>query len=211
MFAVAVLTPSTGLCRLSYAQSLAHLVAYFAQVRVFEECDTQYLTTDGIEGSGIGSNYDIMVEKYLKDKKWTHILCVEDDMGFDPDCLHILARRCLPFIGANYSVNKGHPLRFTARKDGENVVTSEESTGVEEVDFIPQGFTLIAREVLEAVPKPRFLNGYSPKSGNYVSQDYYFSQQAAQMGFKPYVDHDVSKKIYHVGSYNYSYRDVKEK
>jgi len=207
---VAILTPTTGICRMGYAQSLARLCMYFAQVQVFPGIERQNLITDSVEGSGIAENYERMVEKHLNDKEihWTHFLSIEDDMGFAPDCLHILARRELSIVGANYSTNKGTPLRFCAAGIRDRVLTTADSTGVEQVSLLPQGFTLVAREVYEAVPKPWFLMGYSKASGNYVYQDYYFSEQAKAHGFKLYVDHDVSKRIRHIGTYNYTWEDA---
>lgn len=199
-FNVAVLTPSTGICRIEYAQALAKLVGYFAQVRVYEENDLQMLVTDGIIGSGIAANYENMVRKWLEDdREWTHFLSIEDDMVFPADALHNLASHCLPIVGCNYSTNKGE-LRFTARKNGKRVRTDDTSTGLEEVDLIPQGFTLVSREVYESVPLPWYTGGYM--------QDYYFSEKARNCGFKIYVDHDVSKQIYHIGPHFYGYRDA---
>lgn len=210
-FSVAVLTPSTGMCRMGYAHSLARLAMYFAKVQVFEGVEHQNLTVDSVEGSGIAENYERMVTKHLVNKQihWTHFLSIEDDMCFAPDCLHLLARHKLPIVGANYSVNKGSPLRFTAVGMGlTRCLTSEKSTGLQEVSLLPQGFTLVAREVYETIPRPWFLMGYSPKTGAYVYQDYYFSNQATKHGFKLYVDHDVSKKLGHVGPKLYGWQDA---
>lgn len=216
-FNVAVITPTTGICRMGYAQSLCRLAMYFAQVRVFEDQPIQRFIPDSIEGSGIAENYQRLVTKYLNDKDthWTHILCVEDDMGFAPDCLHILARHRLHIVGANYSTNKGAKQRFTAisyRSDEhsgvEPCVTGPDSSGLEEVSLLPQGMTLMAREVFEAIPKPWFLMGYDPSSDKYVYQDYYFSEQAKKAGFKLYVDHDVSKRLHHTGPHNYTWQDA---
>ena len=209
-FSVAILTPTTGICRMAYAQSLARLVGYFAQVRVFPDLARQMLATDSVEGSGIAANYECMVTKYLNDKdtRWTHFLSIEDDMGFLPDCLHIMARRELPIVAANYSTNKGTPLRFVSGGLGKKLPTTEDSTGLEEAGLVAQGFTLVAREVYEAIPKPWFMTGYCPETGNYVYQDYYFSEQARKAGFKLYVDHDVSKRIWHVGTKHYSWQDA---
>lgn len=195
---------------MAYAQSLARLAMYFAQVRVFPRSKRQNLTTDAVEGSGIAENYERMVSKHLADKRirWTHFLSIEDDMGFAPDCLHMLARRKLPIVGANYATNKGSPIRFTAAGLKDRVLTTKESAGVEEVSLLPQGFTLVAREVYETLPRPWFLMGYSQASGNYVYQDYYFSEQAKKHGYKLYVDHDVSKRLHHVGPKNYTWEDA---
>lgn len=207
---VAVLTPTTGLCRMGYAQSLARLVAYFSQVRVFPESDKQNLITDSVEGSGIAENYERMVRKYLADTNihWTHFLSVEDDMAFPYDGLHRLARHNLPIVGANYCTNKGSPMRFTAAGMTERCLTTSDSTGLEEVSLLPQGFTLVAREVYETLHRPWFLMGYNQESGNYVYQDYYFSEHARKHGYKLYVDHDVSKDIRHIGVKTYTYEDA---
>jgi hypothetical protein len=200
-FRVAILTPSTGICRVEYAQSLAKLVGYFSQVRVYEECDQQMLVTDSIVGSGIGVNYENMVRKWLNDDRgWTHFLSFEDDMMVPADALHRLASHRLPIVGANYSTNKGARQFFTAGLCGKRFVTDEDSTGIEEVDLIPQGFTLVAREVYETIPQPWYVGGYM--------QDYYFSERARTHGFKIYVDHDVSKETMHIGPHVYTYRDA---
>ena len=200
-FRVVVLTPSTGICRIEYAQSLAKLVGYFSQVRVYEECDEQMLVTDSIVGSGIGANYETMLRKWLADdRQWTHFLSLEDDMMVPADALHRLARHRVPIVGANYSTNKGSRQYFTAGKCGQRFVTDEHSTGIEEVDLLPQGFTLVAREVYETLPMPWYTGGYM--------QDYFFSEHARNHGFKIYVDHDVSKETYHIGPHVYTYRDA---
>lgn len=212
MFNVAILTPTTGICRMGYAQSLARLVSYFAQVRIFDDCPTQTLVTDAVEGSGIAENYENMIIRYLDDKEthWTHFLSIEDDMIFSPDNLHRLAKHKLPIVGGNYSTNKGSVLRFTASNINGRVVTYKESKGLEEVDQLPQGFTLVAREVYEKMPHPWYLMGYNMGSGNYIYQDGYFSEQARTLGYKLYVDHDVSKLLWHIGTKAYSYEDALE-
>jgi hypothetical protein len=207
-FKVAVITPTTGICRMGYAQSLAKLVMYFSQVRVFEDIENQWLTVDSIEGSGIAGNYHSMIKKYLNDTKtrWTHFLSVEDDMGFEPDVLHILARRKLPIVGCTYKTNKGWPVRFTAiaKSKVDTIDTDESKHGVEEAYVIPQGMTLVAREVFERTPKPWFMQGYNEETDTYgFAQDYYFCLQAAKVGYTPWIDHDASKRIWHIGVKNY--------
>lgn len=209
---VVVITPSTGICRMSYAQSLARMVAYFAQVQVFEGVENQWLVPDAIEGSGIAANYHEMVKRYLKDDAgWTHFLSVEDDMGFQPDVLHILARRDLPIVGCTYKTNKGWPIRWTALGiDKKPLGTDETKSGVEEAYVIPQGMTLVKREVFENTPRPWFMQGYNHETDSYThAQDYHFCLMAASAGYKCYIDHDASKKIWHVGTKNYRW-DVED-
>jgi hypothetical protein len=183
---------------------------YFAQVPIFEECKYQNLVPDSVEGSGIAENYERMVTKYLEDKEiyWTHFLSVEDDMSFPFDALHQLARHKKEIVGVNYSTNKGHTQRFTAVGLDGRMVTNEDSTGLEEASLIPQGFTLVSREVYEALPHPWFLMGYNPEHKQYVYQDYYFSVQARKAGFKLWIDHDLSKQMIHTGPKGYTYKDA---
>lgn len=212
MFNVAVLTPTTGICRMGYAQSMIRLAMYFSQARIFDDEPTQCFIPDSIEGSGIGANYEQMVLKRLEDKEihWTHFLSVEDDMCFPHDALHRLAKWKVPIVGANYSTNKGEKQKFTSMGlNNQRCVTSEDSTGLEEVRILPQGFTLVAREVYEKLERPWYLSGYCTESGAHTFPDQYFSEKAAAAGFKLYVDHDISKEIIHVGVHNYTFRDVK--
>jgi hypothetical protein len=183
---------------------------YFAQVRVFDDVEVQQLMPDAITGSGIASNYEQMVCKYLNDERvhWTHFLSIEDDMSFHPDCLHILARRELPIVGANYPTNKGSPLRFTSRGQAEQIVTDKDSEGVEPCWYLPQGFTLVAREVYEKLERPWYLTGYNPETNQGVTQDYYFCEQARKAGFSIHVDHDVSKRVGHIGPRVHTWQDV---
>lgn len=214
MFNVAVLTPSTGICRMGYAQSLARLAMYFAQNRIFEDEPVQSFIVDSIEGSGISENYARLISKYLADGdgiRWTHIFCIEDDMSFRADLLHTMARRKLPIVAANYTTNKGDPIRWVSvGLDGKSIVTNSKSSGLEEALYIAQGATLIAREVFETMGKPWFLMGYDPDRDQYVHQDYYFSQRARDCGFKLFVDHDASKLIRHTGPKNYSWEDMEK-
>jgi hypothetical protein len=210
-FAVAILTPSTGICRVEYAQSLARLIMYFAHVPVYPGVPRQNLITDTIIGSGIGANYETMVKKFLADETvhWTHFLSVEDDMVFAPNLLHVLASRRLPIVGAAYSTNKGTPLRFTAvGMNGVPFRTSKEQTGVEEVMRLPQGFTLIAREVYEKLPRPWFMVGYDQATETYGTQDYYFSNKAREAGFNVYADHDATKLIAHIGPRQHTWEEA---
>lgn len=210
-FAVGILTPSTGICRIEYAQCLGRLLMYFSANRIFEDQPNQIVRIESIVGSGIAGNYQQMVLELLNDKEiyWTHFLSIEDDMAFAPECLHILARRKLDIVGANYSVNKGYPLRFTTvGLNGKPCITTPESTGIEEVSLLPQGFTLVSRKVYETLELPWFLEGYSVTSGRFIAQDYHFSEKAREAGFKIYVDHDCSKLIGHIGYRIYTHEDA---
>lgn len=212
-FSVAILTASSGSCRIEYTHCLVNLVAYLFNNQIFPD-RPQHFFMDAAIGSEISGNYHFLVSRTLAvggEKKFTHFLFIEDDMIFAPDCLTILARRNVDIVGANYSTTKGETKFMAIGLEGQECVTKEDSTGIEEVSLLPQGFTLVSRKVFETLEVPWFMNGYNPEADIYVSQDFYFSDKARKAGFKVYVDHDCSKKICHIGPKIYTWKDALEK
>ena len=160
-----------------------------------------------VEGSMINQARDDLCDSMLE-AGLSHILFIDDDMGFTPDAFLSLVSRKLPIVGCNYRM-KTPPCPFTCRAaDGSAwIETKEDSTGVEPVQFMGFGFCLIERRVIEAVEKPRFLGGYNVQLSKYSTEDGPFMVRAAEKGFIPMVDHDASKFVYHIGRYCYSWDD----
>src|SRR5262245_50896954 len=132
-FNVVICTPSLGLCRSAFAFSLARLTSYFAMVRVLPEIEAQSMDFLLIEGSGISSNREQMVRKALAKESMTHMLWIDEDMGFNMNALHIMARRRHPIVACNYRM-RVPPGEFTALKVDKTgrIETKQESTGIEE-------------------------------------------------------------------------------
>lgn len=197
-----IASPSTGNCKSVFAFSLARLVAYFAQVRLYPEVAEQALDFDCVEGSGVGSNRDKLVERFLSKEDATHLLFIDEDMQFAPDTLHTLARRRQPIVGCNYRM-RFPPAHFTAlSKDRTHrIVTNSETLGLEECDYMGFGFCLIERQVFETIQKPRFLSVYT--ADHYSTEDSPFFHAAREAGYTPFVDHDASKGIGHRGDVLY--------
>jgi hypothetical protein len=203
-----IATPSTGVCRMAYTYSLVRLLMYVSQNRIFEDVETQVLDYNFIEGSGISANRERLVVDFLK-SGMSHILFIDEDMYFQPEALYILANRRLPLVGCNYPIrvkNKG----FTALKEGGRVITTEESTGIEKCIYTGFGFCLIERQVFEQIERPWFLIGYNKEADIYSTEDAAFSLKVKDAGIDWWVDHDASKKLLHVGNYNYSYKECKD-
>ena len=203
-FNVVIATPSTGQCKSVFAFSLARLVAYFAQVRVLPEVPEQSMEFLMLEGSGISSNRERLTNMALERPTMTHMLWIDEDMGFTMDTLHTLARRRQPIVGSNYRM-RVPPADFVAvSKDLKSrIQTTAESSGLEEASYTGFGFCLVERKVIEALPKPRYLVRYSANADSYTTEDHPFFQAAAEAGFPCFVDHDVSKRIWHQGNMNY--------
>lgn len=203
-FNVVVATPSTGQCKSAFAFSLARLVAYFAQNRVWPEVEQQQMDFLMLEGSGISSNREDMVRDALLKSDMTHLLWIDEDMGFNMDVLHMMAKHRQPIVACNYRM-RVPPADFTAlRLDKKGrIQTTALSNGLEEAYYTGFGFCLIERRVFESINEPRFMIGFNEVSKKYTTEDHPFFVKARENGYKCYVDHDASKKIWHIGNLNY--------
>lgn len=207
-FNVVIAWPSLGVPKNDFAFSLARLVAYFAQVRVFPEIAEQAIDVMTIEGSGISSQREDLTRDALAKDGMTHLLWIDEDMGFSQDCLHVAARRRQPIVAANYRM-RVPPADFTALKLDRSgrIQTTDETIGLEEAYYSGFGFCLIERKVLEAVPEPRYQNLYSYDTGRYTTEDHPFFAAAREKGYPCYVDHDLSKRVWHKGGMSYVWNE----
>lgn len=190
--------------------SLARMTMYFGQFPVYPEGGARSLMFLTAEGSGVAANRDDLVDQALAHPDgMTHVLFVDEDMGFREHSLHILASRRQPYVAANYR-RRVPPGLFTARNatDTDWIQTTKGSSGLEASTFTGLGFALIERRVLEAVKRPRFMIEYSEEQRVYSTEDGPFCQKVRAAGFPIYVDQDCSTQVYHVGSYPYCYDDV---
>lgn len=207
---IAVLTPSIGFPRIEYTYSLVRMIQYFYHNEVFPGVPQSIAYIPRV-GSGISSNRETLARDVLAGD-YTHCIFIDEDHCWEPDCLHILLRRNLPIVGANYRMRIPGG-GFTAQAEGRTIETTPESEGVEECVYLGFGLCLIAREVLEAVDKVSgecgmFPQGYMPSTKTFTTEDYGFSVLTKECGYKSFVDHDVSKRISHVGSFQFNYSDV---
>ncbi len=114
--------------------------------------------------------------------------------------------RQMPIIVGNYR-RKIPPGQFTARNVDNTacVETKADSESLEQCSFGGFGFCLIERKVFEAVPMPRFLMKYFPEEKTYSTEDIVFFQAASEAGFPAFVDHEISRKLVHNGTFGYSW------
>ena len=196
-------TPSTGFVRATFAFSLAYFVSYFAGHRIRPEHDNQEIGFISIEGSMIGENRDLIVEEFLK-QGGSHLLFIDDDMGFAMNAVHVLASKRQPIVGVTYRM-KNPPSPFTAIhiNGKDRIETSADKTGLEEAKCIGMGLTLIEKEVFESMTRPRYLTTFNEDIQKYSTEDMWFCNKARDAGYKVYVDHDASKLVIHQGSINY--------
>lgn len=130
----------------------------------------------------------------------THVLWLDTDMSFPPETAIRLALHERPFVACNYLMRGGK--FFTARRDGRQVETTADSTGLEAVDSVGLGVALMRMDVALALPRPWFRHGLN-EQGQDIGEDVMFCRAAREAGFPIWVDHDLSKEIGHVGLYTH--------
>lgn len=198
-FHLCILTPTTGFVRIAFAVSLYQLTCSFLATKVCE--GNQSFNFMAVEGSGVGANREKLVDIA---SEATHILFVDEDMGFEPEALYLLMRHQLSIVGCNYKVKIENGNFMAMDLDGKRVTLNETKTGVEQVYYTGFGFCLIEKDIFSKIEKPWFLPAY--KNGEYTTEDSGFAARASEAGIRWYVDHDASKLVYHVGSKNYTWK-----
>lgn len=140
---------------------------------------------------------------------------LDSDMRFPKDALERLLKHDKPIVGANY-VTREVPPHSTARvfKDkntatiADHVNTTTTSTGLEQVDYIGFGCVLIKSDVFKSLEKPWFHIGYSNLNNQFIGEDVYFCLKAAGKNYPILIDHDLSKEVHHIGSFEYRHEHV---
>ncbi len=155
------------------------------------------------------------------------LLLIDDDMMFDTNTLHALRRNRNNWeydIVAPFCTHRSYPPKPIVMRDNGELSEPESLDGqsfnynkdikqgtVEEVDAIGLAFTLIRREVLEAMINEKwgldktFFFNYGP---GYESDDIPFCRNAKKLGFRIAVDASVC--INHVGTKAYGWTEFQE-
>jgi GT2 family glycosyltransferase len=137
----------------------------------------------------------------------SHILFLDTDMRFPKDTIDRLLAHDKPIVAANYATRR-MPVKTVAFKTAGSwdcVYTTEDKTGLEKVAAVGMGVMLIKREVFETLELPWFIIGYSPKTFEFSGEDIFFCRQAQKAGYDIMIDHDLSKQVKHIGSFEFAH------
>jgi hypothetical protein len=137
----------------------------------------------------------------------SHILFIDSDMTFPQDMIQRLLAHDVDIVATNCA-RRRMPTGPTAQNYDENgkrqqVYTMPESTGLEEVGSVGTGVMLIKREVFQGMSEPWFDMPWQYETRGYMGEDVFFCKKAQELGFKVYIDHDVSKEIGHIGTFEF--------
>lgn len=203
---ILIATPTTGIVKARYTGSMIRLFLH-ALTTPLKNNERIYLNYALIESSTIYQAREDFVDDTLKGE-YTHLLFVDDDMGFRETILHSMLEHDLPIVSCNYRM-KVAPCPFTARSLDSKywVETTPQSTGLEQVLMTGFGFCLIKRELLEKMQKPLFLPYYTHQNNKYSTEDTPFFLQLKRLGVDVFIDHDASKLVYHTGQWCFGIDD----
>lgn len=147
---------------------------------------------------------ELAAEALIADADW--ILYLDSDMRFPKDVIARMLARNVSVVAANYSTRR-EPIKPTAFKtlgsDG-RIFTGPDSTGLEEAFGAGMGVFMVSTAALRDVEFPWFQIGYSPDLKDFFGEDIYFCQGLRAAGHPIWIDHDLSKEVRHIGSFEFS-------
>lgn len=139
----------------------------------------------------------------------SHLLFVDSDMRFPQDMISRLLKHDVDIVAANCA-RRRMPTGPTAQiykenGDRELVWTMPDSTGLQEVGSVGMGVMLIKAGVFKALSEPWYETPWRTDKRGYIGEDVFFCNKARDAGFRIWIDHDVSKEIGHVGTFEYKH------
>jgi hypothetical protein len=194
--------------------SLCETIAHFYEQPIR---NPRRVKTFCIEGSILQDVRNLLIKNALK---WnpTHLLLVDSDMNLPRDTLAKLLARSEACVGLNY-VQRVFPTKPNTFTEGKGrVFTKPDSAGLEPVDHMGLGCVLVDARVFECIEAPAFefetIKTYDA-DGHVTDwhtrgEDVYFFGKLRAAGIQPYVDHDLSKAVGHVGNFEFRHEHCEE-
>ena len=172
----------------------------------------------------------IMFSKALTDPNWTHMMWIDDDIGWKPGDIMALLIHDKDIIGGSYP-KRSYPIHTTHS----NLNTKGyEDKYLKEVKYIPTGFMMLTRKLCEDMAKhyahlefvfdrPRsddypyidvfgcfpYHDPVKPEktkgtNGLYLTEDYGFCQRARDIGYSIYLSKKIS--LSHTGDHTFKFK-----
>jgi hypothetical protein len=123
------------------------------------------------------------------------IFFADSDMTFPPDTIARLAAHDKDIVGATY-LSKVPPYRIMVKSiDDEPIMAT---TGLSEVEALPFGCILLRRSVFTKFKRPYFRFIDDEATGQTHGEDGVFCHKARDLGYRLFVDIDLTKQIGHI-------------
>lgn len=206
-FHVGVCVPCRDIVHAAFSADLATMMFYMGHRHGRDSMSMLHAM-----GTMIVDQRQGMAKQALEQFKCSHVMFLDTDMRFPANTIERLLVHDKPVVAANYVRRGGHirPLCWAYDADGRHqvVYTDKEDTGVEEIELVGTGCMLIKREVFETLPLPWFTIPWNPETKEFMGEDIYFCREVRRAGFEIFIDHDLSKEVAHIGTYEYDHDDA---
>lgn len=169
---------------------------------------SQYLSALGMDSKLFVSPGTLIAnqrhELVLAAQNWgaSHVMFIDSDMTFHPECVTRLLQHDRQIVGAAYS-KRVEPLITTAWYSIDDWSTwvriYEDTEELLQVEAMALGFCLIKTEVFDEIELPWFQLGFY--SGQYTGEDIEFFRKTKQSGIPVFMDTAVSRKLGHLGTH----------
>lgn len=186
-----------GKTNVQYAISLAETTLLLARNHIH----VQYQITTS--GSLLCAERNRLVEAFMK-SDCTHMLCVDSDLGWPPQAVIEMLKKDCEFIAGVYPARKERSFLFRPSLQENDSIFIDKSKGLLKMEYIPAGFMLLKRSVIEKMiskfPETRFEpkdknlpSGYALfnteiMDGEFWGEDYVFCRRAREAGVEIWVD-----------------------
>lgn len=206
-FCVAVGIPSGQHWMAQFGVDLVNLVAGFTRKQV-PGYRSQELRVVNVRSSILSKNR-LDIVKAARAMKATHVMFLDTDHTFPPELIHRLAMHGQLVVAAN-CVTKQIPANTTARYKSETIpqgtpVYTDDKEGLEEVWRVGTGVMLISMSVFDKIGNGVWDMKYLPEADTYQGEDWSFCEACAKAGIPIYVDHTISRRIGHLGTYEFTH------
>lgn len=204
---IAICLPCRDMVNTSFAYDLARMMANWSAKNVPNGHQLLIYTS---QGTLIVNQRADLARNAIKDGA-DYILWLDTDMRFPKDTLDRLLAHKKPIVAANYATRR-LPVDTVAFKLHENggweTVKTGGKTGLEKVEAVGMGVMLTDTKVFKEMPTPWFSITYHENSSEYSGEDIYFCYKANKLGNDVLIDHDLSREVRHIGSFEFGHEHV---
>lgn len=210
---LAICIPSAGDWKADFGYCVAQMCVFISS-KLFEEGEPrEVLFVDKRTSSLPRSRQECLEDAVMQD--CTHALFIDTDQTFPMDTAHRLIAWKKPVVACNIPL-KLSPSFPTARARGatpfgEPIFSTGMKTnpeGLEKVWRVGTGVMLIDLSIMSKIEKPWFEIRYSDKQAQFVGEDWYFVKKVEDAGFDVYVDHELSRSVGHIGTFQYTHAHI---
>ncbi len=199
---IAVCTPARDMVHTMFTYDLVNMVAYHT-------INTNDAVSLKISQGTLIANQRAELSLDAMREDCSHVLFIDSDMRFPQDMIGRLLKHDLDIVATNCA-RRRMPTGPTAQiykenGDRELVWTMPESTGLQEIGSVGMGVMLIKKRVFAKLSEPWFETPWRHDKRGYIGEDVFFCNKARDAGFKIWIDHDVSKEIGHIGTFEFKH------